>query len=155
MCTAQRSNTSLKDLSIALNNHGGHGLFSFLSSLPISFLRNLELEANKLYNTANEFYKEALLTRCYVQHFLSPYIDSEVNQKRHFIKIRFINKGMEFIDLHKIFKGNLVISSIPNYFNNSETPIICYKYNKPIRSTILNFNKIVTDIDIDSNTPDP
>ena len=61
---------------------------------------------------------------------------------------------MEFIDLHSIFKDNLVISSIPNYLNNSETPIICYKYNKPIRSTIFNFNKIVTDIDIDSNTPD-
>ena len=59
---------------------------------------------------------------------------------------------MEFIDLHSIFKDNLVISSIPNYFNNSETPIICYKYNKPIRSTIFNINKIVTDID--SNTPD-
>ena len=46
-----------------------------------------------------------------------------------------------------------MISSIPNYFNNSETPIICYKYNKPIRSTIFNFNKIVNDLDIDSNTP--
>ena len=54
---------------------------------------------------------------------------------------------MEFIDLHSILKDNLVISYIPNYFNNSETPIICYKYNKPIRSTISNFNKIVTDID--------
>ena len=47
-----------------------------------------------------------------------------------------------------------MISSIPNYFNNSETPIICYKYNKQIRSTIFSFNKIVTDIDIDSYTPD-
>ena len=61
---------------------------------------------------------------------------------------------MEFIDLHSIFKDSLVISSIPNYINNSETPIICYKYNKPIRSTIFNFNKIVTDIAIDFNTPD-
>ena len=34
---------------------------------------------------------------------------------------------MEFIDLHGIFKDNLVISSIPNYFDNYETPIICYK----------------------------
>ena len=40
-----------------------------------------------------------------------------------------------------------MISYIPNYFNNPESPIICYKYNKPIRSTIVN------DIDIDSNTP--
>ena len=112
----------------------------------ISVLRNLELEANRLYDRENKLYKAALLTRCYVQHFPSPYIDSEVNHKRHFIKIPFINKGMEYIDLHSIFKDYLVISSIPNYFKNSETPIICYKYNKPIRSTIFNFNKIVTDI---------
>ena len=146
ICTEKRSNTSLKDLSIALNNHGRHDLFSFLSSLPISVVHNLEIEANKLYNRANKLYQAARLTRCYVQHSLSPYIDSEVNHNRHFIKIPFINKGMEFIDLHSIFKDNLVISSIPNYFINSETPIICYKYNKPIRFTIFNFNKIVTDI---------
>ena len=53
--------------------------------------------------------------------------------------------GMECMDLHNIFKDNLVISSIQNFFNNSETPIICYKYNKPILSTIFNSNKIVTD----------
>ena len=46
-----------------------------------------------------------------------------------------------------------MISSIPNYFNNSETPVICYKYSKPISSNIFNFNEIVNDIDIDSNIP--
>ena len=61
---------------------------------------------------------------------------------------------MEFIDLHSIFKDNLVILSISNYFDNSETPIICYKNNRPIRSTLFNFNRIVTDINIDSNIPD-
>ena len=61
---------------------------------------------------------------------------------------------MECIDLQSSFKDNLVISYIPNYLSNSETPIICYKYNKPIKSTIFNFDKIVTDIDIDSNTLD-
>ena len=125
ICIEKRVNTSLKDLSIALNNHGRHGLFSFLSFLPISVLRNLESGANKPYDRTNKLYKATLLTRCYVQHFLSPYIDSEVNHKQHFIKIPFINKGMELIDLHSIFKDNLVFSSIPNYFNNSETPIIC------------------------------
>ena len=65
-----------------------------------------------------------------------------------------MTQGMEFIDLHSIFKDNLVISSIPSYFNNSETPIICYIYNKPIMSSIFNFNKSVTDINIDSKTPE-
>ena len=74
-----------------------------------------------------------------------------VNHKRHFIKLPFINKGMDFIDLHSIFKDNLVVSSIPNYLNNSETPIICYKYYKPVSSSIFNFNKIVTYINKDSN----
>ena len=66
ICTEKRLNTSLKDLFIALNNHGRHGLFLFLSSLPISGLCNLELEANKLNDRANKLYKALFLTRCYV-----------------------------------------------------------------------------------------
>ena len=47
-----------------------------------------------------------------------------------------------------------MISSLPNDINNSETQFICYKYNKPIRSSIFNLNKIVSNINIDSNIPD-
>ena len=36
ICTEKCLNTSLKDLSIALNNHGRHYLFSYLAFLPIS-----------------------------------------------------------------------------------------------------------------------
>ena len=83
-----------------------------------------------------------------------PFIDSEINHIRHFIKIPFINKGIDFIDLPSIFRDNTVESSIPDYFENREPPIICYKYNKPIRSTIFNFNKLVATLDIDTKTPD-
>ena len=60
-------------------------------------------------------YEAALLTRCYTQHALHPLIDSEMNQ-RHFIKIPFINKGIDFIDLPSIFQDKSVTSSIPDYF---------------------------------------
>ena len=43
----KRSNTSLKDLSKVLEDHGRHSMLSFLSSLPISVLRILATEANK------------------------------------------------------------------------------------------------------------
>ena len=56
ICTEKRLNTSLKDLSLALTNHGRHCLFSFLSSLSISVLLNLELEANKLYFSKGSFF---------------------------------------------------------------------------------------------------
>ena len=68
--------------------------------------------------------------------------------------IPFINKGINFIDLPSIFKDRSVISSIPDYFKIKEPPIICYKYNKPIRNTIFNFNKLVSDLDIHTNTPE-
>ena len=35
-----------------------------------------------------------------------------------------------------------------------ESPIICNKYNKHIRNTILNFNKLVSDLDIETSSPD-
>ena len=114
--------------------HGRHSRLSFISSLPISVLRILDTEANKFYDRNHQLYDAALLTRCYTQHALRPFIDSEINHKRHFIKIPSINKGIEFIDLPSIFKDRSVTSSILAYFQNSEPPIICYKYNKPIRN---------------------
>ena len=85
----------------------------------------------------DRFYDAALLTRCNSQHALRPVIDSRINHTRHFIKIPFINKGMDFIDLPNIFRDKSVQSSIPNYFKNCEIPIICYKYNKPIGALYL------------------
>ena len=70
------------------------------------------------------------------------------------MKIPFINKGIDFIDLQSIFRDKNIINSIPKYFKNTEPPIICYKYNKPIRSIIFNYNKIVSDLNIDENVPD-
>ena len=145
---------SLKDLSKVLEDHGRHSMLSFLSSLPISVLRILDTEANKFYDRNQHLYDAELLTRYYTQHALRPFIDSETNHKRHFIKIPFINKTFELIDLPSIFKDRPVTSSIPTYFQNSEPPIICYKYSKPIRNTVFNFNKLVSALAIHANTPE-
>ena len=148
------ANCTLRDLATKLDDHGRHCMLSYLSSLPISVLRSLDTEANKFYDRTNRLYDAALLTRCYTQHALRPVIDSKINHIRHFIKIPFINKGIDFIDLPSIFRDKSVQSSIPNYFKNCEVPIICYKYNIPIRGAIFNFNKLVSDLNIETCTPD-
>ena len=101
-------------------------MLSKLTSLSVSTLPKFDNEANKFYDRKHELYEAALLTRCYTQHALHPYIDSEINHIRHFNKIPFIYKGIEFIDLPSIFRDNNVISAIPSYFENTEPPIICY-----------------------------
>ena len=66
-------------------------MLSKLSLLSIASLRKLDEEANTFYDRKHDFYRTAILTRCYTQHALRPYIDSEMNHIRHFIKIPFIN----------------------------------------------------------------
>ena len=87
-----------------------HFLVLYLFHIPV--LRILDIEANRNY----QMYEAALLTRWYTQHALLPLIDSEINPKRHFIKIPFINKGIDFVDLPSIFQDKSVTSSISDYF---------------------------------------
>ena len=97
-------------------------MLSFLSSLPMLVLRILDTEANKFYDRNHQLYDAALLTRCYTQHALRPFIDSETNHKRHFIKIPFINKGITysltylvFLRTDPLFRRYLLISKILNH----------------------------------------
>ena len=65
-------------------------------------------------------------------------LTQKINHIRHFIKIQFVNKGIVFVNLPCIFKDKpVIIPSVPTYFENKESPTICYKYNKPISSTVL------------------
>ena len=109
----KRSNTSLKDLSEVLEDHGRHSVLSFLSSLPISVLRILDTEANKFYDRNHQLYDAALLTRCYTQHALRPFIDSETNHKRHFI----LNLLTYLVSLRTdpLLRRYLLISKILNH----------------------------------------
>ena len=61
-------------------------MLSYLSSLPIAALRSLDTEANRFYDRNHQMYDAALLTRCYTHNALRPFIDSEANHIRSFIK---------------------------------------------------------------------
>ena len=98
-CAAMKMNTSLNDLAAKLREHGRHSMLSYLSSLPITVLRSLDTEANIFDDRNNQTHHAALLTGCYTQHALRPFIVSKSNHIRHFIKIPFINKGIYCIVL--------------------------------------------------------
>ena len=104
---------------------------------------------NKFYDRKHDLYE----TICYTQHALRPDIDSDINHIRHFIKIPFIDNGIECIDLSSIFRDNNAISAIPLYFENTESRIICYKYSKHIRNSIPNFNKLGFDLHTETISP--
>ena len=145
---------SISELHNIRMQSGKHAMLSRLTSLSLLSLRDIDDRADKIILRTDPYYKTAILIQKYTQHVLRPHIDSASNHKRHFIKIPFINKGIDFIDLQSIFRNKNVQDHIPKYFLNTESPIICYQYNKPIRGLIFNYNKIVSDLKIEDNTPD-
>ena len=58
-------------------------MLSKLSSLSIASLRKVDEDANKFYDRKHDLYHTAILTRCYTQYAIRPYIDSEMNHIRH------------------------------------------------------------------------
>ena len=129
-------------------------MLSRLTRLSVSALKDYDERADKVIFRTDPLYKTAIFIQSYAQHVLRPHIDAESDHKRHFIKVPFINKGIDFIDLQSIFRNKTVENAIPKYFKNTESPIICYKYNKSVRGLIFNYNKVVRDLNIDTNSPD-
>lgn len=148
-----RVKLSVADLNVILLNSGRHSMLSRLTSLSIQSLKVLDEEADEHVIQTDPLYTVSYLIQSYTQHVLRPHIDSQSDHDRHFLKILFMNKGIDFIDLPSIFRDKHVVDSIPKYFKNSEVPVICYKYKKPVRSILFNYNKIVSDLDVLSNTP--
>ena len=147
--------TSVSDLHKIRIQSGKHAMLSRLCSLSLTAKRNIDLQADKIVLRSDPLYNTASFIQHYTQHILSPHIDSDSDHKRFFLKVSFINKGIDFIDLQSIFRSINVQNTIPGYFRNTEPPIICYKYNKPVRNIIFNYNKIVSDLNIDTNCNGP
>ena len=68
------------------------------------------------------------------------------------IKIQFVNKGIKYMTLSNFYKSRNVISSNPILKIGNR--LFCFKkYNIPIRSssTVFKFNKLVSELDIETN----
>jgi hypothetical protein len=149
-----RKNLTLADCHKIFTNSGRHTLLSTLSNLPVTTLRNLEEESDMIFFRTNPLYEVCNIIQIYALHKLRPHIDKEEDHIRRRIKLNFINKGIDIINLPSIFNNKNITEVIPKYFKNREPPIICYKYTKPVRNLIFNYNKTVSDVDILGNKPD-
>ena len=62
--------------------------------------------------------------------------DLSTDAKTHFIKLNFINKGIDAVNLPSILRSKSVTETVPTYFKEKEPPIISYTYTKPVRFSI-------------------
>ena len=73
------------------------------------------------------------------------------SEKNVFFILSFINKGIEKIGLERILREKNTVSLVPKSFRYS--PIISYRYTKPIRNKIFNYQKALKCIDKFNHIP--
>ena len=72
------------------------------------------------------------------------------------LNLIFTSKAYDFINLPKILRSEAVANNIPPDVKEDEIPMVVYKLAPPIRSTIFNYTKFVSSLNLQEfvNNPD-
>ena len=99
-----------------------YGPFEFRTSLGTSILL-------KCYDWRNGFLK----WRGWGER--GSFFNAEIWPRAHktqFPKIKFVNQGLDLLNISNIFRDHRATSKILRYFENLDSPLICYQYKRPI-----------------------
>ena len=129
-----------------------HKIKTTLFSISLSKLRELQslaLEStNYDYESAEYRVTAIILDTAQYRLFRSAPSDLlSTDAKKHFIKLDFINKGIDAVNLPSILRSKSVTETVPTYFKEKEPPVISYTYTKTIASKIFNFSSTLSDLD--------
>ena len=66
--------------------------------------------------------------------------DVPAEKPKHFMKIKFLHKGIDAINLPQLLRSQSVMDKIPAYFKDKELPIISYQYTNTVADKLFNFS---------------
>ena len=71
-------------------------------------------------------------------------------KRRDYYHLKFIDKGLDFINISGILRSPSVVSKIPSYFQDTDPPIVGYRYNPSIAGLIFNYKQALDPVVINS-----
>ena len=74
--------------------------------------------------------------------------DVPVEKSKHFMKIKFLNKAVDAINLSALLQSASVTGKIPVQFRAKEPPIVLYKYTNTIASKSFNFAPTLSNLNV-------
>ena len=112
---------------------GVHKLKTTLFSISLPKLRELQSLASEStnYDYESAEYRVTAIILDTAQYRLLRPVRSDIlstDAKTHFIKLDFISKGIDAVNLPSILRSKSVIEIVPTYFKEKEPPIISYTY---------------------------
>ena len=74
--------------------------------------------------------------------------DVPAENPKHFMKIKFLHKGIDAINLSQLLRSQSHMDKIPAYFKDKEPPIISYQYTNTVANKLFNFSSTLSNLDI-------
>ena len=132
----------------------------FSISLPkLCELQSLALGSTNYDYESAEYRVKAIILNTAQYRLFRPVCSDllSTDAKTHFIKLDFINKGIDAVNLPSILRSKPVTETVPTYFKEKEPPVISCTYTKTIASKIFNFSSTLLDLDYHQfhNNPSP
>ena len=123
-----------------------------LFSISLPKLRELQSLAQEStnYDYESAGYRVTTIILDTAQYRLSRPVCSDLlstDAKTHFIKLNFINKCIDAVNLPSILRSKPVTETVPAYFKEEEPPIISYTYTNTIASKISKFSSTLSGLD--------
>ena len=127
---------------------GLHNLRTTAYGLPNNKARQICNEALSLIYSSSKKYPKQILRVLYdllSRKLLPPSKETaDTKEAKLFMTLLFHNKGMDLINLPRILNNRTVMSKIPDYFEHTSPPSLCYKYTNTIASQIFNHKQMCT-----------
>ena len=81
--------------------------------------------------------------------------DVPAEKPKHFIKIKFLNKAVDAINLPALLRSTSLTHKIPVYFRDKEPPIVSYEYTSTVVSKLFNFAPALSNLNVSEYFSNP
>ena len=145
--------STLVDLvDITEKPEGVHKINTELFSISFPQLRGLQelaLESSNFDYSSAEYRVTAIILDITNYRLFRPVrSDAPAEKPTHFMKIKFLNKAVDAINLPALLRSTSVIDKIPVYFRDKEPPIVSYEYTSTVASKIFNFAPVLSNLNV-------
>ena len=122
---------------------GVHKINTKLFSISFPQLRGLQelaLESTNFDYSSAEYRVTAIILDIANYRLFRPVrSDVSAEKPKHFMKIKFLNKAVDAMNLPALLRSTSVTEKFPVYFRNKGPPIVSYEYTSTVASKIFNF----------------
>ena len=130
-------------------------LFS-ISFPQLHCLQELALESTNFdYSSAEYRVIAIILDIANFRLFRPVRSDVPAENPKHFMKIKFLNKAVDAINLPALLRSTSVTNKIPVYFRDKEPPIVSYEYTSTVASKLFNFSPALSNLNVSEYFSNP